>query len=311
MSTENIVYDNIEGNNYNTAINKNHEQLCENYLMQAINISKKYKSEQALSDVSIKIESGQILGFLGPSGSGKTTTIKIITGQLRQTSGTAYLLGKDTRELDESVYKQIGIVSDNSGIYKKLTVYDNLLYFSKILGVDKKKIDELLDRVQLIEHKNKKAGVLSKGQLQRLIFARAIMHSPKVLILDEPTSGLDPATSLAIHELLLDLKKNGMGILLTTHNMDEAEKLCDEVSLLNDGRIVETGSPQEICLKYNNKKCYKILLKDKQELILKDNLESLECIKKWFDDSMIETIHSCEPTLEDVFITITGKELGC
>lgn len=273
-------------------------------------ITKKYKTEMALKDISFTVRRGEILGFLGPSGAGKTTTIKIITGQLRQTSGEAVILGRDNREIDCSIYEQIGIVTDISGVYERMSVYDNLLYFAKILNVKRARIEELLKRMGLWEHRKKPACKLSKGQGQRLVLARALLHSPQVLFLDEPTSGLDPSTALEIHKLLLEMKEQGMAIFLTTHNMEEATKLCDMVALLNEGHIVEMGSPKEICLRYNSNKKYRVLLDDRKEIIMEQNDENTEQIRDWMRTDRIEALHSCEPTLEDVFLAVTGRELG-
>lgn len=273
-------------------------------------LSKSYKDEIVLKNVDLRVDHGKIVGFLGPSGAGKTTTIKIVTGQLKQTSGLAYVLGKDSRQLNNSIYKQIGIVTDNSGIYKKLSVYDNLYYFAKLLNVSSSRIDEVLKKTEMSEHRKKKAGILSKGQTQRLILARAILHDPKLLILDEPTSGLDPATASAIHKLLMELRQKGMGILLTTHNMEEADKLCDHILLLNEGRIVESGTSQAIRLKYNQTKKFRVLLKDNRNYLLDNCKETAGKIKRWMDEEMIETIHSCEPSLEEVFLKITGRSLN-
>ena len=196
-----------------------------------------------------------------------------------------------------------------SGVYERMSVYDNLKYFAKILNVPFSRIDELLERVGLKEHQDKKAEQLSKGQKQRLILARAILHKPKVLFLDEPTSGLDPSTALEIHKLLLELKNDGMAIFLTTHNMEEATKLCDHVALLNDGIIVEYGTPQELCLRYNKQKKYRLLFNDHQEMILEHNNENIEKIHEYLLNDQLASIHSCEPTLETVFLEVTGREL--
>ncbi len=273
-------------------------------------ISKTFGTEEALKDISVTLHRGEILGFLGPSGAGKTTTIKIITGQLLSTSGDAYILGINARNIDETIYEQIGIVTDQSGIYERMTVYDNLLYFARILKVDPGRIEELLKRVGLYEHRKKKAGKLSKGQTQRLVLARAILHRPKVLFLDEPTSGLDPSTALSIHQLLLELKAEGTAIFLTTHNMEEASKICDRVALLSQGEIVEIGAPKQICLKYNTDKKYRVLLDDTQELILDQTAENAGKIRQWMSENRIATIHSLEPTLETVFLKLTGEALS-
>ncbi|WP_428260890.1 ABC transporter ATP-binding protein [Gallibacter sp. Marseille-QA0791] len=273
-------------------------------------ISKKFGDDLVLREINASLHRGEILGFLGPSGAGKTTTIKIITGQLRQTSGKAYILGVDSEEIDESIYERIGIVTDNSGIYEYLTVYQNLRYFARILKVPEERIEEVLKQTGLWEHRKKQAGKLSKGQTQRLVLARAVLHRPQVLFLDEPTSGLDPSTALEIHKMLFRLRDEGMAIFLTTHNMEEATKMCDQVALLNEGVIVELGSPGDICLKYNREKKYRILLADGSRLELKNSAETAAQIEEWMRNSQIETIHSCEPTLESVFLEVTGRELS-
>lgn len=272
-------------------------------------IEMQYKDKLALRDINLKINEGEIVGFLGPSGAGKTTTIKIITGQLRQSNGQAIILDKSNLSIDKGIYKNIGIVTDSSGIYEEFTVYDNLLLFAKLLNVSSSNIEELLLKVDLLEQRNLVAGKLSKGQTQRLVLARAILHKPKLLFLDEPTSGLDPTTALKIHHLLLELKKEGMGIFLTTHNMEEASKLCDHIALLNEGVIVESGTPEDICLRYNTLKQYKVLLNNKEKYVLDNDPTSIEMINSWFGENKIETIHSCEPTLESVFLTVTGRKL--
>lgn len=273
-------------------------------------ISKKFSDGLVLKDIDAKLNKGEILGFLGPSGAGKTTTIKIITGQLKQTSGEAYILGINAQNIDETIYEQIGIVTDSSGIYEYLSVYQNLEYFAKILKVGKERITEVLKQVGLYEHQKKTAGKLSKGQTQRLVLARAVLHKPKVLFLDEPTSGLDPSTAIEIHKMLLQMKNEGMAIFLTTHNMDEATKMCDHVALLNEGIIVEYGTPKEICLKYNKVRKYSIQLEDGSEHLLEQDEKSIRQINSWMTENKIQTIHSCEPTLESVFLEVTGRELS-
>lgn len=272
-------------------------------------LSKKFDGDYVLKDVSAVLRKGEILGFLGPSGAGKTTTINILTGQLLPTSGSAEVLGIGCDKIDEKIYEQIGIVTDSSGIYERMSVYDNLKYFARLLNAPIDNIDPLLKRIGLYEHRKKTAGKLSKGQTQRLVIARAVLHKPKVLFLDEPTSGLDPSTALEIHRMLLEMKEEGMAIFLTTHNMEEAAKLCDHVALLNEGVIVEYGTPEEICLKYNKDKKYKVQLTDGSRHILNQNSESAEKIMVWIQGDRIETIHSCEPTLESVFLEVTGREL--
>ncbi|MCI9613336.1 MAG: ABC transporter ATP-binding protein [Eubacterium sp.] len=282
--------------------------MTEAYI-RAEHITKQYDKEPVLKDLNAVLQKGEILGFLGPSGAGKTTTIKILTGQLKPTSGDAYLLGIHVKNMDETIYEQIGIVTDQSGVYERLSVYENLKYFARILRVDAGEIDGLLQRVGLLEHKKKAAGKLSKGQMQRLVLARAVLHKPRILFLDEPTSGLDPSTALEIHRMLTELKNEGMAIFLTTHNMEEAAKLCDHVALLNDGQIVEYGTPKELCLRYNRDKRYRVLLESGEELVLAQTQENVDRLSELMKSNQVAALHSCEPTLESVFLTVTGRKL--
>ncbi len=272
-------------------------------------VAKSFNKHTALQNVSFSVQAGEIFGFLGPSGSGKTTTIKLLTGQLAQTSGHAFVLGKPVEQINESIYEQVGIVTDNSGVYEKLTVYQNMAVLAKILGVDRQRVDHLLKRVGLMEHKKKLAHQLSKGMTQRLILARALLHKPRVLFLDEPTSGLDPSTAEAVHELLMEIKDSGTAIFLTTHNMEEATKLCDHVALLNEGVIVEHGVPKEVCLKYNKTRQYRVQLVTGAEKVLLHSDETSKQIHEWMSQDQLLTIHSCEPTLETVFLEVTGRKL--
>ena len=270
----------------------------------ARNIVKTFGRKRALNSINFEIREGEIFGFLGPSGSGKTTMINILTGQLLPDSGITQLLGKDSQDLHPTDLEKIGIVSDQSGFYEKLSLEKNLLLYAKLYGVNLNRVDELLDKVGLLASKKVLAEQLSTGMKQRMLLARALINQPKILFLDEPTSGLDPTTSKSIHELLVDLKENGTTIFLTTHDMNEATLLCDNLALLNKGKLIEQGSPADIIQKYNTNKRIKVIYKNRQERI--------------FDFSELSTlatndlisIHSCEPTLEEIFIRLTGEKLN-
>ena len=270
---------------------------------------KQFKNQTALNHLDFSVESGEIFGFLGPSGAGKTTTIKILTGQLLVSSGETKLLGRATDALTQDIYQEVGIVTDNSGLYENVSVYHNMKFFADLLKVDKKRIDFLLERVGLAQNKKKLARRLSKGMRQRLVLARALLHSPKVLFLDEPTSGLDPATAQAIHKLLKEVQAEGTTIFLTTHNMEEATKLCDRVALLNDGKIVSLDTPRNTCLNFKRERKLEVGLKDKSQVIINQDPAGIAQLNEWLSQDLVETIHSNEPTLEEVFIAKTGREL--
>lgn len=273
-------------------------------------LTKKFGNKKVLDNVSIDVEKGEILGLLGPSGAGKTTLIKILTGQIKANSGKAKIFDRDCDKLTDEIYSTIGIVMDNSGLYGRLNSYDNLKLFSKIFNVNKSYINEVLEKVELMDAKKTSVDKLSKGMKGRLVLARAILHKPKLLFLDEPTSGLDPATTERIHELIFDLVENGTTILLTTHDMHEATKLCDNVALLNEGKIIEYGAPLSICRKHNFDNSINILLSDGVEVRLKNIKENSEIIKEYFENNRVVSIHSSEPNLETVFIKLTGRSLA-
>ncbi|EMB54424.1 ABC transporter ATP-binding protein [Streptococcus mutans] len=273
----------------------------------AKDIRKIFNKAVALDAISFSIEKGQIFGFLGPSGSGKTTTINILTGQLMADNGQSSILGQDSRKLTSQELGKIGLVGDTSGFYEKISLYNNLLFYSKYYGVDKTTVDNLLKRVGLYDSRKTVAEKLSTGMKQRMLLARALINKPRVLFLDEPTSGLDPATSQTIHSLILELKAAGTAIFLTTHDMNEATLLCDKLALLNEGRLVEQGSPKDLIQKYNQNKRVKLSYQDGSERIL-DFTELGQAMAS--DSEKIIAIHSCEPTLEDIFIQLTGGKLN-
>ncbi len=268
------------------------------------NVTKKFGQKVALEEISFEVKKGEIFGFLGPSGSGKTTMIKILTGQLNADSGQTELLGKISEKLTPADLEQIGLVSDTSGFYEKLSLYKNLQAYAKIYGKPNSRVDEVLKQVDLYDSKNLAAEKLSTGMKQRMFLARALINKPQVLFLDEPTSGLDPTTSKKIHELLLDLKKAGTTIFLTTHDMNEATLLCDRLSLLNRGHLIEYGTPSSIIQKYNHEKKVQLTFVDEtQTEIIFEELGQT-------DLAQVVAIHSCEPTLEEIFIQLTGEKLN-
>ena len=274
-------------------------------VIKADNLGKSFGSFKAISSLTFEVNKGEILGFLGPSGSGKTTTINILTGQLTPDQGQSSILGKSSTNLNEEDLANIGLITENSGYYEKLSLYDNLLFFAKLYDVPQGDLDDLMKRVGLYDRRKTLAEKLSTGMKQRMLLVRAIINKPQVLFLDEPTSGLDPSTSQSIHELIKELQAEGTTIFLTTHDMHEATILCDKIVLLNKGQIVEAGTPSDLIQKYNTDKRVKITYRFGKEDYL--SFSELGQISQTDD---ILTIHSCEPTLEDVFIQLTGGKLN-
>ncbi len=273
-------------------------------ILKANQLTKTFGNVKALDHCDLEIRKGEIFGYLGPSGAGKTTTIKLLTGQLHSDGGEVTVLGKNP--FSPEIRNQIGIMSDMSGLYEKMTVYENLDIFADIYGVKnkKKKIRETLEAVDLYDARKKKVEKLSRGMKQRLVFARTILHNPRLLFLDEPTANLDPATADEIRELITKLNRNGTTVFLTTHNMEEADELCHRIALLNKGNIVECGSPEELKLKYSKKKVLLTTQNGKKEISLDRN----ELIDELERAGELLMIHSEEPSLRDVFLSLTKEE---
>ena len=272
-------------------------------------VYKSFSGKAVLAGIDFEISNGEIFGLLGPSGAGKTTLIKILTGQISYDKGSVVVFDKDVSTLSGEDKKRIGIMMDQFGVYERLSCIDNLKVFADIYGVPHGKIKSTLERVGLGDEGAKPASMLSKGMRARLSLARVFVHSPKLIFLDEPTSGLDPQTMRQIHKIILEKKKEGCTVFLTTHNMEEAYRLCDKVALLNEGVIVENGSPEEICRRYNHQKTIKLHLSSGEDVVMPHESGSAERISRLLSDGSIETIHSSEPTLETVFLELTGRRL--
>jgi ABC-2 type transport system ATP-binding protein len=206
------------------------------------NIVKSFGNHTVLSDVSFEVNEREIFGLLGPSGAGKTTIINILTHQLDADSG---------EHITSATPFETGLMLDQDGLYSRLNCLQNLNVFADIYGISHQQSMAALESVGIQDAAKRPVSALSRGMRQRLALARAILHEPKVLFLDEPTSGLDPATARGIHKLIISLRDNGTTIFLTTHNMDEAVRLCDQVALLHMGVIIEQGAPIEICERYH------------------------------------------------------------
>ena len=267
------------------------------------NLSHSFGVKKVLDNISFQAEKGAVTGLLGPSGAGKTTLVNLLTGQLKPDTGEIRIGGRETGG------GRPGIMMDSFGLYERLSVYENLKIYARIYRVPERRIDELLKKAELSGAGKTIVGRLSKGMRSRVNFCRALLKETDILFLDEPTSGLDPATTEKIHGMMLEEKSEGTTIFLTTHNMHEAERLCDKVILLNEGKIVEDGVPKEICRKYNSENKIEVVLKNGEVHRIKNAGESAGAMGKWLSGGEIVSVHSSEPDLEQVFLSITGRRL--
>lgn len=272
-------------------------------LIQAEHITHSFGDKRIIDDISFVVEKGEVIGLLGPSGAGKTTLVNILTGQLRPSGGSV-------RVCSDGKGLETGIMMDSFGLYERLSVWENLCIFADIYRVSEERIKALLDRTGLGEARNTRVSRLSKGMRGRVNLCRALLKEADILYLDEPTSGLDPATTWKIHQMIEEESQSGTTVFLTTHNMHEAEELCDRVMLLNEGKIVEQGTPEEIRTRYNILNELEVTLKDGEKQMIRNARESEGILAEWMRAERIVTIHSSEPDLEKVFLSITGRRLG-
>lgn len=240
-------------------------------MIESQNLTREFGKLRAVDNLSFSVGPGEIFGFLGPNGAGKTTTIRMLTGQLRPTSGSARVAGCDVVDERQQLKPNIGVVFEIQNIYERLSARDNLLFAARLYGVRKARVNDILARVGLADRARERVKNYSNGMRQRLLIARALLHEPQVLFLDEPTRGLDPNVAREIRAFVIDLAKQGVTVFLTTHYMEEADQLSDRVAIVDEGRIVALGTPAQLKAQHGN-----------GEMV----------------------------TLEDVFVRLTGRFLG-
>lgn len=293
-----------------------------------------------MKNISFEVDDGEIFGLLGPNGAGKTTTVGVITSEVKPTSGKVYVNGIDVEEKPLLVKKNIGVIPQHRSLDRKLTGWENLMIMADAYSVENKKerAKDVLKLVGLTERAHDNIRGYSGGMLQRLLVARALIHDPEILFLDEPTMGLDPQARRAIWDRVKKLNSAGKTILLTTHYMEEADALCDRIAIMNEGRIVERGSPEELKDQGPGKKVIKVGLKKVPDSLI-DRVKKVETVSdvRVVEGSKLMELHifskkgkelspeivSCinnnginimsmdvrEPTLEDTFINLTGERL--
>ena len=274
-------------------------------------LTKHYGDVRALDGVSLQTAPGEIFGLLGHNGAGKSTMIRILTGRAKPTSGRARVLGHDVPRELEAVRGQINLVADTPNVYQRATAKENLELFCGLYGLPKSRALEALEQVRLGSVAARKVKTFSTGMRQRLLLARALLNSPRVLFLDEPTRGLDPRSARDLHETVTALAAGGATIFLTTHNMNEADELCQRVAFLAEGRLVALDTPRALKLSLANRAPeVEVVLDDGTQVRLKlDEPPDAASLQELISASRIRSMHSLEPTLADVFIHLAGRSL--
>ena len=311
------------------------------HIITAKNLTKKYDDFIAVNDISFDVNKGEFFGFLGPNGAGKTTTINMLIGMAKISTGNIHYNGNDLTKNIKKAQEIIGVVADESNLYDEMSGYDNLCFCGSLYGLSKlereTRATELLKRFQLIEAANKKFKAYSKGMKRKLTIAAALIHNPQILFLDEPTTGIDVASVRQIRDMIKKLNENGTTVFLTTHYIEEAERLCDRVAFINKGQIIKIDSVEnllnetkeaniiEVVFETNNNNKDELLKKLNQKFIgIECSLKNVNTIKivstEKIDISPIVSFLSSEnifiieaklirPTLEDAFVKMTGIEI--
>lgn len=302
-------------------------------IVSAKNLSKRFGSLEAVKSISFEVPEGASFGFLGPNGAGKTTLMRMICCLSRPTSGTLSVLGMRPDEDQKKIKARIGVVPQKSSLDEDLTVFENMLLYAKYHEIPdaeaRRRTAELLEFVSLADRA--KAGIyqLSGGMQRRLLIARALINKPKIIILDEPTTGLDPQVRHHIWQRMRELKRSGITFLVTTHYMEEAENLCDEIVVMNSGEIIEQGSPRTLIDKHIGRFTLEVAADaNGTEELVNRVFAGADCRVERFGDkiyinsttsepltSRLEALSSLNPimrpaTLEDVFLKLTGRDLA-
>ncbi len=282
-------------------------------MIEAVDLRRRFGSKEVVQGISFSVRRGEIFGLLGPNGVGKTTTIRMLSGQIDPTGGSACVAGCDVVKGRAQLKERIGVVFEEQNLYDRLSARLNLEFACWLYGVEKRRVDEVLELVRLRDRAKEPVRMFSNGMKQRLMIARALLHRPQVLFLDEPGRGLDPISAREVHETVAQLGREGTTVLLTTHYMEEAEQLCQQVAFIVNGRIVANDTPRHLKLAHGQRALVVTLeagqdgvqAMDEVVLSLDDPADQAK-LAHWMAAGQVRAIHSREATLEEVFIEVAG-----
>ena len=273
-------------------------------------LSRTFNGLKAVDNISFSVEAGEIFGFLGHNGAGKTTTIRMLSGQLLPSSGSARVAGCDVITEQRRLKPLIGVVSEHQNLYERMSGRENLEFAVRLYGQDMHRVNETLEQVDLLDRAKDNVRTYSNGMKQRLLIARALLHRPQIIFLDEPTRGLDPVVGRDIRRLILDLSQQGVTIFLTTHYMEEADQLCGRIAFLSEGRMVALDTPNNLKVAHGHNSV-KVTLENGESLSIDLNdYDAGKKLEQLVNAGQVRTLHTAEATLEEVFIQMAGRELS-
>ena len=310
------------------------------YAIELKGMTRRFGTFTAVNNLSLQVKKGELFGFLGPNGAGKTTTINMLTTLLKPSEGNAVVAGYNLMHEDALVRSRIGVVPQSFSLFEELTPMENLWYIGELYSMDRanvrKRSEELLKIVTLYDKRDVQAGTFSGGMKQRLSVAAGLLHSPQILFMDEPTTGLDPQSRIALRELTQELHRSGMTIIYTTHDMEEADKLCERIAIMDRGKLIALGTSEELKSMQGSRHTIRLELGSHAPATLVSRLKALSGATSVRNEgALVELsvpslrpglVHKIsdllthegvdlkeikfeEPTLEDVFIGLTRKEL--
>ena len=296
-------------------------------MLKVSNLRKDFSTIRAVDDVSFEVQGGQILGLIGRNGAGKTTTIRCVLNILQPDLGEIHY---DGQPFTEAVRDHVGYLPEERGLYKKSKLIDTILYFAQLRGMEaataRSEALRWLTLFELLEYKDKKVEELSKGNQQKVQFIAAIIHDPKLVILDEPFSGLDPVNQILFKDIFLELKQRNKDIIFSTHQMDQAEKLSDDICLIDHGRVVLSGSVRDVKKRYGNNSVHleyegdgaflkllpgvksAMMYENSAELQLSDGFNSQQLLPRIVQSLELRTFELREPSLQSIFIDVVSEK---